>query len=201
MLIPKRHVASMFDVTPAEWTAIKVALDKAKERLDAEHQPDGYNVGVNVGEHAGHELNTRGNRICKHEGIAVDLRVPGVSSDLVSDWVRANLPFDAIYLYTPDRPFHLSWSPTPRGTVMRMVPKKNGDGLVPRVVLRGRSGRDGRGTIASHAHRHLEHEPLAPERREPRQGVAVSAGGASGGRCPGAGGRAATRQQRRLQAD
>ena len=83
-------------------------------------------------QHAGHELNTRGNRICKHDGIAVDLRVPGVSSDAVSDWVRANLPFDAIYLYGPEKPFHLSWSPTPRGTVIRMMPKKNGVGLVPR---------------------------------------------------------------------
>jgi diadenosine tetraphosphate (Ap4A) HIT family hydrolase len=53
LVIPKRHVESVFDVTPAEWSAIKLALDKAKAKLDAEHQPDGYNVGVNVGEHAG----------------------------------------------------------------------------------------------------------------------------------------------------
>jgi len=97
------------------------------------------NINPKTDQHAGHQLNTRGNRICKHDGIAVDLRVPGVSSDLVSDWVRANLPFDAIYLYDPEDPFHLSWSPTPRGTVIRMVPWKDGVGLVPRVVVRGKS--------------------------------------------------------------
>jgi hypothetical protein len=89
-------------------------------------------------QHAGHELNTRRTRTCKHDGFAVDLRVPGVSSDVVSDWVRANLSFDAIYLYGPERPFHLSWSPTPRGTVIRMMPKTNAPGLHPVTVVRGR---------------------------------------------------------------
>lgn len=88
-------------------------------------------------QHAGHELNRRGSRTCKIDGFAVDLRVRGVSSDTVSDWVRANLPFDAIYLYGPDRPFHISWSPTPRGMVIRMVPWKDGR-LIPRTVVRGR---------------------------------------------------------------
>jgi len=86
-------------------------------------------------QHAGHELNTRGTRIGKIDGFAVDLRVPNVSSDVVSDWVRAHLPFDAIYLYTPERPFHMSWAREPRGTVIRMVPW-NGR-LIPRTVVRG----------------------------------------------------------------
>jgi len=96
------------------------------------------NINPATDQHAGHELNTRGKRICKHDGIAVDLRVPGTSSDVVSEWVRASLPFDAIYLYGPDRPFHLSWSPEPRGTVIRMMPKKSGVGLYPQTVVRRR---------------------------------------------------------------
>ncbi len=95
-------------------------------------------------QHAGHESNTRGTRICKVNGFAVDLRVPGVPSDVVSDWVRANLPFDAIYLYGPERPFHLSWSPMRRGTVIRMLPKKSAAGLHPVTVTRRREDGVGR---------------------------------------------------------
>ena len=114
------------------------------------------NICPETDQHAGHELNTRGTRICKHDGISVDLRIPGRSADEVSDWVRANLAFDAIYLYDPDDPFHLSWSPEPRGTVIRMVPKKNGVGLVPRVVVLGKR------VIAETARRSERHRAWSP---------------------------------------
>lgn len=88
-------------------------------------------------QHAGHERNSRGNRICKHDGIAADLRIEGVSSEIVARFAMDALPYDAIYLYGPDRPFHLSCAPEPRGTVIRMLPKKDG-GLYPRMLRRGR---------------------------------------------------------------
>lgn len=90
-------------------------------------------------QHAGYELNTLGNRICRRDGIAVDLRVPGVSSEEVAEWVIATLPFDRIYLYSATRPFHMSWAPEHLrvGQVIRMVPLTSG-GLMPRVVVRGR---------------------------------------------------------------
>ena len=50
LVVVKRHVASVFEVTADEWLAVKVALDSAKAAIDAEHHPDGYNVGINVGE-------------------------------------------------------------------------------------------------------------------------------------------------------
>jgi diadenosine tetraphosphate (Ap4A) HIT family hydrolase len=53
LVVVKRHVASVFDVTADEWLAVKVALDRAKAEIDAEHHPAGYNVGINVGEAAG----------------------------------------------------------------------------------------------------------------------------------------------------
>lgn len=53
LVILKRHAASLFDMTADEWAAVSVALVRAKARVDAEHHPDGYNVGVNVGEAAG----------------------------------------------------------------------------------------------------------------------------------------------------
>jgi len=49
LVMPRRHVAEYFDATPAEKAAIWELVDQVKEMIDAEFQPDGYNVGVNVG--------------------------------------------------------------------------------------------------------------------------------------------------------
>jgi hypothetical protein len=87
-------------------------------------------------QHSGYERNQLGNRICKRDGIAVDLRVPGHSSEDVAGWAIDNLPFDRIYLYGGDKPFHLSWAPRPVGQVIRMVQAKSGF-LYPRVLVRG----------------------------------------------------------------
>jgi len=97
------------------------------------------NITPKLDQHASYELNSNGNRICDRDGIAVDLRVPGQSSDDVSTWVLENLPFDRMYLYGPDRPFHMSWAPeaTRVGQVVRMMPKAGG-GLRPQVTVRGR---------------------------------------------------------------
>lgn len=99
------------------------------------------NISPAGDQHAGHELNTHGKPICKRGGIAVDLRVPGLSSEEVAAYVIENLPFDRIYLYSPEQAFHLSWvDPEFRtGQVIRMIPTKNG-GLVPKVVVRGKKG-------------------------------------------------------------
>lgn len=53
LVCPRRHVASVFDLTPAEMTAIFDLVHQAKSRCDLEYQPAGYNVGVNVGPAAG----------------------------------------------------------------------------------------------------------------------------------------------------
>ena len=52
LVIPKRHYASYFDATPEELTAINELIIQIKEILD-ELKPDGYNIGINVGEAAG----------------------------------------------------------------------------------------------------------------------------------------------------
>lgn len=97
------------------------------------------NISPNGDQHAGHELNTRGNRICKRDGIAVDLRVRGQSSEDVAQWIIDNLPFDRIYLYNAKQSFHLSWAPAHLrvGQVVRMVPTTSSR-LMPKVVVRGR---------------------------------------------------------------
>lgn len=53
LLIPRRHVASWFDASPDERQALMALADEVKAVLDHERNPDGYNIGVNVGEAAG----------------------------------------------------------------------------------------------------------------------------------------------------
>lgn len=56
LVIPRRHVAGYFDATEQEKAAIWSLVDAMKQHLDAEFQPDGYNVGVNVGTAAGQSV-------------------------------------------------------------------------------------------------------------------------------------------------
>ena len=53
LLVPRRHVASWFDATPAEQLALMAALPMAREQIGRRHQPEGFNVGINIGEAAG----------------------------------------------------------------------------------------------------------------------------------------------------
>ncbi len=56
LLIPKRHVADFFLTSEAEKAALLALLDRAKQYLDGQHAPAGYNVGINVGEAAGQTI-------------------------------------------------------------------------------------------------------------------------------------------------
>jgi diadenosine tetraphosphate (Ap4A) HIT family hydrolase len=53
LIIPFRHCQSFFDLSPDETAACLELLAAARKGLDAELEPDGYNVGVNVGRAAG----------------------------------------------------------------------------------------------------------------------------------------------------
>lgn len=56
LIIPKRHYASYFDATTDEIIAFKDLIIKVKALLDDELKPDGYNIGINVGEAAGQTI-------------------------------------------------------------------------------------------------------------------------------------------------
>jgi len=56
LIVPYRHFDSYFDCTPAEKESLWLLVDEAKRLLDGEHQPDGYNVGINVGPAAGQSI-------------------------------------------------------------------------------------------------------------------------------------------------
>jgi diadenosine tetraphosphate (Ap4A) HIT family hydrolase len=53
LIVPRRHVASFFDMTVSEKAAILALLDRAQAIVAKEHRPDGYNIGVNVGRAGG----------------------------------------------------------------------------------------------------------------------------------------------------
>jgi diadenosine tetraphosphate (Ap4A) HIT family hydrolase len=53
LVIPKRHVGSLFEVSDLERQALFALLDVGHARLTASHHPDGFNVGVNDGAAAG----------------------------------------------------------------------------------------------------------------------------------------------------
>lgn len=56
LVIPRRHVASFFDLTPEEINACMELITNERKRLDKEFNPDGYNIGVNVGQAAGQSI-------------------------------------------------------------------------------------------------------------------------------------------------
>lgn len=56
LIIPRRHVASFFDLTQDERKDMFDMVDKVKRVLDERFHPNGYNIGVNVGEAAGQSI-------------------------------------------------------------------------------------------------------------------------------------------------
>ena len=56
LIVPKRHVASFFDLTAEERADLFSLADIVKVLLDERYHPDGYNVGINVNEAAGQSV-------------------------------------------------------------------------------------------------------------------------------------------------
>ena len=53
LVVPRRHVASFFELSGDERLAVLELLDLAKAALDKEYAPDAYNIGINDGAAAG----------------------------------------------------------------------------------------------------------------------------------------------------
>ncbi|NCF62501.1 MAG: HIT domain-containing protein [Gammaproteobacteria bacterium] len=56
LIILRRHIAEYFEATAEEKAAIWALVDKMKPIIDEEFNPDGYNVGVNIGKSAGQSV-------------------------------------------------------------------------------------------------------------------------------------------------
>lgn len=53
LVVPKRHVASFFEMTGEEQSAVLALLTEIQKSIQKRHSPDGYNIGVNVGKAGG----------------------------------------------------------------------------------------------------------------------------------------------------
>jgi len=56
LIIPKRHVASFFELTAEEQTAMLALLAEMRQLLLTERNPDGFNIGINDGAAAGQTI-------------------------------------------------------------------------------------------------------------------------------------------------
>ena len=56
LVIPFRHCSSFFELAPEEVAACMELVAQERKALDDEFNPDGYNVGMNVGQAAGQSI-------------------------------------------------------------------------------------------------------------------------------------------------
>ena len=56
LIIPRRHVKSIFELNAEEVNALIMLLAEAKNVLADEQKPDGFNIGVNDGPAAGQTI-------------------------------------------------------------------------------------------------------------------------------------------------
>jgi diadenosine tetraphosphate (Ap4A) HIT family hydrolase len=73
LVLPKRHVESLFDATPAERDGMLALLDRAREHVCQNRTPSGYNIGINEGPGAGQTI--------AHLHVHLIPRYPGDSND------------------------------------------------------------------------------------------------------------------------
>ena len=90
LIVPKRHVESFFETTPAEREALLSLLDRAREHVHLKHTPSGYNIGINEGSAAGQTVS--------HIHVHLIPRFAGDSED----------PRGGVRWVIPNRPDH--WS-------------------------------------------------------------------------------------------
>ena len=75
IVVPRRHVADFFDLTADEQAAVLALLNEVHRIVQAKHQPDGYNIGVNVGRAAGqNRMHVHLHLIPRHAGDVADPR-------------------------------------------------------------------------------------------------------------------------------
>ncbi len=56
LIIPKQHITNYFELSDRAKTACWLMVDRAKNLLSPRFQPDGYNVGINIGNAAGQTI-------------------------------------------------------------------------------------------------------------------------------------------------
>ena len=93
LVIPHRHFADYFDINDDEREGLWLLVAEGKTIVDKEWNPDGYNIGINVGESAGQSIN--------HLHIHV---IPRYKDDVENPkgGVRGVVPDKKLYTFEPD---------------------------------------------------------------------------------------------------
>ncbi len=56
LILPRRHTPQLWDLSGPEAATLFALLTRARRLIDEKFAPDGYNIGVNVGEAAGQTI-------------------------------------------------------------------------------------------------------------------------------------------------
>ena len=56
LVVPKQHVASLYDLPPEQQLSLWELVRDARQRLQDEFSPDGFNIGLNDGAAAGQTI-------------------------------------------------------------------------------------------------------------------------------------------------
>ena len=93
LVIPYRHFASFFDINDDELLDLWHLVIEGKKIVDEKFNPDGYNVGINVGTAAGQSIH--------HLHIHV---IPRYEGDVENPkgGVRGVIPANKLYDFKPD---------------------------------------------------------------------------------------------------
>jgi len=56
LIVPRRHEADFFALSLDEQAALWRLMEPVRRRIESERTPDGYNIGVNIGDAAGQTI-------------------------------------------------------------------------------------------------------------------------------------------------
>ena len=92
LIVPNRHVPDYFDCTSQEITELWNTVHLAKEMVEENHQPDSYNIGINVSQAAGQSMpHTHIHLIPRYKGDVEDPR-GGVRSVIPKNRTYKRIP-------------------------------------------------------------------------------------------------------------
>ena len=95
VVVPRRHFSAWFDASETEQACMLKGIDIARREIERQHQPAGFNIGINVGEAAGQTI--------PHLHIHVIPRYTGDVAD-PRGGVRHVIPDKGNYLVHGDEP-------------------------------------------------------------------------------------------------
>jgi diadenosine tetraphosphate (Ap4A) HIT family hydrolase len=93
LVIPYRHVSEYFDINDEEREELWRLVAEGKKLADEKYNPDGYNIGINIGKWAGQSI--------PHLHIHV---IPRYEGDVENPkgGVRGVIPQNKLYTFKPD---------------------------------------------------------------------------------------------------